>query len=580
MLSNSASDPSEQNNLMLSESEGVTKDQKTVTCDTNTENSSGKDGSPNQGSANNMNSRGQSNPTNQVPVPGQATGTRHLRPWENIGNPQQSVPVDRILEFLMQSLHLKQKEIKDLKDHCAHLELKIRMDSYEKKVLPTTSKEPILRSKSAPESSKFPDFRKSSAPEIFLFPDTKYRNDKSVADNKNQNREDVAKNIGSSPVSADGLSSTGDSDLQSSEKDSCEFQSLRDSFQEPPGVSAQYFNNVINELMKTKICLNNLQMKQKAQSDGAANEKEMEKMRTEIQQLRLTNQKLKRDLDAKEAELAEMAKLEAEPVAVKDESFELSAESDPDMMEQSKDESNPSSQGSTEAEIQRLREEVEELTTQNQVIKEEKKELESILMKDNHDINRELIQLNDAYDVLKENVKILSKCLQEEKARSKKIDEKLRIKTEETRKISAQLGRLRQHYEELQQEKKAMEKTRSLEESPSMRFSSSRSRTVSSETNRSGGSNRSGELPRYGSNQSNYSPFNSRSSNYDSYNIRPEKWPPRLTQNDLSSGEQEPKMSNLPQFGAASAPKFECPRCWQRFQVENSYLIHLQSCLE
>lgn len=38
------------------------------------------------------------------------------------------------------------------------------------------------------------------------------------------------------------------------------------------------------------------------------------------------------------------------------------------------------------------------------MILQEKEELENMLMKDNYEINRELIQLNDAYDKLKENV--------------------------------------------------------------------------------------------------------------------------------------------------------------------------------
>lgn len=41
-------------------------------------------------------------------------------------------------------------------------------------------------------------------------------------------------------------------------------------------------------------------------------------------------------------------------------------------------------------------------------------------------------------------VKILGKCLQEEKARYKNVEDRLRVKTEDTRKISAQLGSLRQ----------------------------------------------------------------------------------------------------------------------------------------
>ncbi|XP_060574027.1 uncharacterized protein LOC132731787 [Ruditapes philippinarum] len=191
-----------------------------------------------------------------------------------------------------------------------------------------------------------------------------------------------------------------------------------------------------------------------------------------------------------------------------------------------------------------------------------------MLKKDKADMNRELIQKNEAYEALVENVKILSTCLQEEKARFRNADERLRIKADDTRKMSAQLGSLRQQYEELRQEKNALEKTRSLEDFPSLRFTSQR--TVSSERNRSGGSNRSRENARYGSSHSNTSPYNSRNCGL---NIHPENRPHKKFQNNLSLGDQdEQKLSNI--------PGWECPRCWQTFQMENVYLMHLQSCID
>ena len=138
-----------------------------------------------------------------------------------------------------------------------------------------------------------------------------------------------------------------------------------------------------------------------------------------------------------------------------------------------------------------------------------------------------------------------------------------------------------QQYEELRQEKNALEKTRSLEDYPSLRFSSPRSRTVSSEINRSGGSNRSGEIARYSSNRSNTSPNHSRSGNYDTLNIQPEyNRQTRVFQNDLSSGKYEQKPSNLPQFGAVAGSEYGCPRCLKICESESHYQNHLNSCIE
>lgn len=190
------------------------------------------------------------------------TGIRQLTPWQNTENLQQNVAVDKVLELLLQNLHAMQKENKDLKDRCANLELKVSYD--EKRITPTTSKEPVTRTKSAPDSyNEIKDMRKASSPKIFLFPEMKQRTDGYVV-------SEYKSQTSSQFVSADGASGSvegpgslsSDKFSSSSSRGSCEFLSLRDSPQEPPGVSAQYFNNVINELVKTKNNLHKLQMKQ------------------------------------------------------------------------------------------------------------------------------------------------------------------------------------------------------------------------------------------------------------------------------------------------------------------------------
>lgn len=187
---------------------------------------------------------------------------------QHAGNTQQ-----KLFEVILQSLHVKQLENKQLRERCAHLELKMRMDSYEKQAQSKTdnrnhshtSKEPVSRSKSAPECSQkqsihhVVDVRKSSDPQIFVFPDTKGKLNKKTMWNK----DNTSKSRSSDNVSEDGLKdSLENPDSGSQGGDSNEFLGLKDSFQEPAGVSAQYFNNVINELLKTKTYLHNLQMKQ------------------------------------------------------------------------------------------------------------------------------------------------------------------------------------------------------------------------------------------------------------------------------------------------------------------------------
>lgn len=189
----------------------------------------------------------------------QEPGTSQIM-LQHAGNTQQ-----KLFEVILQSLHVKQLENKQLRERCAHLELKMRMDSYEKQAQSKndtrhhshTSREPVSRSKSAPECSEkqsihhVADVRKSSDPQIFLFPDTKGK-----VWNKDKTRS-------SDTVSEDGLKdSLENADSGSQGEDSNEFLGLKDSFQEPAGVSAQYFNNVINELLKTKTYLHNLQVKQ------------------------------------------------------------------------------------------------------------------------------------------------------------------------------------------------------------------------------------------------------------------------------------------------------------------------------
>lgn len=469
------------------------------------------------------------------------------------------VPVFKILEVLTQSMHEKEKENRQLKDKCMQLEQKLSTKFFAgkseemlldlrrqsavvaksteithqspatrassgstarsplgQKIIEDKSKSPtkqfslecprksprelklLSRAKSEPFRTKknlLEGTRKSSHPEVFLFPDTTCVTKRTDTGNM-ANHNIKARTCSSGEVSVD-----GDRNDAEGFEDPGEFEGLEDGFQELPGVSAVYFNNVINELMLTKTILHNLQQKDMTKGVG---EMEMEKMRTEIQQLRIQNTELQRALDEKEKELS---KSTATKGLTKENSFELHHPKDTE------------EQGLSEVEILRLKTENEELKGKIRVLNAEKERLHYRVESEPKTVKEQLTCLTEEYDKQRNTMKILTKCLSEEKARSKTIEDRLKIKTEESKKLSSQLGSLRQKYEELQQEKNALEKERKLERSRSK-----------------------------------------------PYNIRPDD---HMGPNILSGKEAKPSNVSL-----------MCPRCFQMFHVEKAYLVHMEKCLE
>lgn len=208
--------------------------------------------------------------SSQIPVlTTRGSGTSSWTQSQNDSYTQ--VSVNKLLEILLQTLHSKQSENNQLKEDYALLEQNKICVTCEKNPLPVSkkpstgnkTKEPVSRTKSAPESSVYPqghsDFGKTSRPQIFLFPETKDKRNNTLPPNSNANEINIMKDQATSmSVDDDAYDvKTGDSGVHS-DNGSGEYHSLKDSLQEPPGVSKLYFNNVINELIKTKACLHNL----------------------------------------------------------------------------------------------------------------------------------------------------------------------------------------------------------------------------------------------------------------------------------------------------------------------------------
>ena len=120
-------------------------------------------------------------------------------------------------------------------------------------------------------------------------------------------------------------------------------------------------------------------------------------------------------------------------------------------------------------------------------------------------------------------------------------------------------------HEELHQEKIALEKEMSISGNGERLVSTESKRSYRSDRDRSG--TRPSNSPAAPSRSSSQTPGSANSS-FDIMNILP-----LGTMNNLSN--REAKVSNLSQ-----PAQFQCPRCLQKFHVENSFQIHLDKCVE
>lgn len=312
------------------------------------------------------------------------------------------------------------------------------------------------------------------------------------------------------------------------------------------GVSEVVFNNVVSELVKTKQYLYNLEQKQRKEKVVPTEKTEVnDSLTQELKQLRQRNEQLQH-----ENVLLKMGNQEPKTGEKKclNDSFELD--------QQKTETADKNTQTVTTKELQvispeiqrlksdvvRLMREKDELLKERQSWKQSQKTTEyQSLLSENNTLQKQQQQTTVLYNQLKESVKILSTCLHEEKERYKQLDVKFKDKTMESSKLLDRIAHMRQKYEELRQEKNALEKTLSLSD-----WNREHSHFYSSTTSNSTTHNRHIRQP---SNESG-------SSTDSAYAIAPARIQPE-TETDIG---------------------YECPGCLQNFKVEKEYHIHLSKC--
>lgn len=308
------------------------------------------------------------------------------------------------------------------------------------------------------------------------------------------------------------------------------------------GVSEQYFNNVVSELVKTKQCLHNLQKQghnKVTPHVQQGNTEALVALQLELRDLRQQHEQLQRENVLLKSE----RKGTSNTRKGLNDSFELE--------QKQTDEKTTQTDADRKLqlispEVQQLKSEITRLTREKTELLKEKEsypvELDSLL-REIDGLNKQIEQKTILYTQQRDSNKILSTCLQEEKERYKKLEDGYRENRKENRTLVDRLAHIRQKYEELRQEKVALEKSQSL---LSGSFGLNPAHSLSSNTSNTS----QGRHSRQHSNAS-----------------------------AASTGSDYATVPARIQPDSGSYQEYECPQCLQTYSIEKEYQIHIAKCL-